>query len=118
MSMSLIACTLPHHALTEKKKFSPTEVRTPAKGFKVLCANHYTIGLILYGSSFHLAYIHSTDEADMGKARLVSANNSSSQKINNSGTNAKHAKRECGIIGSRTFSKIELKSPAFLNYVA
>jgi hypothetical protein len=28
-----------------KKKITPTEVRTQAKGFKVLCANHYTIGV-------------------------------------------------------------------------
>ena len=28
------------------KKSSPTEIRTLAKGFKVLCANPYTIGLL------------------------------------------------------------------------
>ena len=27
-----------------KKNAAPTETRTQAKGFKVLCADHYTIG--------------------------------------------------------------------------
>ena len=31
--------------MVEGKKYSSTEVRTQAKGFKVLCANHYTIEL-------------------------------------------------------------------------
>ena len=30
-----------------QKISSPTETRTLAKGFKVLCANHYTIRLVL-----------------------------------------------------------------------
>ena len=34
------------HKNTKQKKTSPTEVRTQAKGFKVPCANHYTIGLL------------------------------------------------------------------------
>ena len=29
-----------------EKRSSPTEIRTLAKGFKVLCANPYTIGLL------------------------------------------------------------------------
>ena len=35
------------HKNTKQKKTSPTEVRTQAKGFKVPCANHYTIGLLI-----------------------------------------------------------------------
>ena len=34
------------HKNTKQKKTSPTEVRTQAKGFKVPCANHYTIELL------------------------------------------------------------------------
>ena len=29
-----------------KKKVDPTESRTPSKGFKVLCANRYTMGTV------------------------------------------------------------------------
>ena len=34
-------------AVSACKKDTPTEVRTQAKGFKVLCANHYTIRVVL-----------------------------------------------------------------------
>ena len=30
--------------MLRQKKAAPTETRTQAKGFKVLCADHYTIG--------------------------------------------------------------------------
>jgi hypothetical protein len=44
----------------EGKKYSSTEVRTQAKGFKVLCANHYTIELSLEDFAFLLPYIGSS----------------------------------------------------------
>lgn len=55
--------------LNQLKRDTHTEVRTQAKGFKVLCANHYTIELSLEGFAFLLPYIGSSRPTVFNKVR-------------------------------------------------